>query len=54
MAHTTWPLVQRKFGETTRRDFWWVQPLVVFLALSVFIVYATWAAFQGNHYEYGP
>src|SRR4029079_7791906 len=50
----TWPLVQRSFGETTRRDFWWVQPLAVFLALSTFIVYATWAAFQGTHYEFGP
>ena len=46
--------VQRKFGETSRRDFWWIQPLAVFLALSTFIVYATWAAFQGNHYEFGP
>ena len=33
---------------------WWVQPLVVFLALSAFIVYATWAAFQGDHYAFGP
>jgi hypothetical protein len=48
------PLIQRKFGETSRRDFWWAQPLAVFLALSAFIVYSTWAAFQGNHYEFGP
>jgi hypothetical protein len=54
MAQASWPLVERKFGETTRRDFWWVQPLAVFLALSTFIVYATWAAFQGEHYEFGP
>jgi hypothetical protein len=54
MAHASWPLVQRRFGETTRRDFWWIQPAAVFLALSAFIVYATWAAFQGNHYESGP
>jgi hypothetical protein len=54
MAQAAWPLVQRTFGETTRRDAWWVQPLVVFLALSAFIVYATWAAFQGEHFEYGP
>ena len=25
-----------------------------FSSLSAFIVYATWAAFQGNHYEFGP
>jgi len=51
-----WPLVetQRRFGQTARREFWWLQPLSVFLGLSAFIVYATWAAFQGDHFEYGP
>ena len=48
------PLTRRGFGETRRRDAWWVQPLVVFLVLSGFIVYATWAAFQNAHYEFGP
>src|SRR5487761_1068636 len=42
------------WGQTMRRDLWWVQPLVVFLALSIFIVYATWAAFQGDFYRFGP
>jgi hypothetical protein len=37
-----------------RRDAWWVQPLLTFLVLGAFVVYATWAAFQGEHYEYGP
>ena len=37
---------QRRFGETTRPDAWWVQPLVVFLGFSAFIVYSTWAAFH--------
>src|SRR5262249_34384423 len=46
--------VVRGFGETSRRDWWWLQPLFVFLALSAFVVYATWAAFQGEHYAYGP
>ena len=46
--------VVRGFGETSRRDWWWLQPLFVFLALSAFVVYATWAAFQGDHYSYGP
>jgi hypothetical protein len=46
--------VVRHFGETTRRDRWWIQPLVVFLGLSGFIIYATWAAFQGDFYTYGP
>ena len=46
--------VVRRFPETGRRDLWWVQPLAVFLGLSTFIVYATWAAFQGEHYTFGP
>ena len=25
-----------------------------FSGVSAFIVYSTWAAFQGNHYEFGP
>ncbi len=54
MAQTVWPLVQRRFGDTSRRDAWWIQPVLVFLGLSTFIVYATWAAFQGTHFEYGP
>ena len=56
MAQASWPVydVQRRFGETVRRDYWWFQPATVFLALSAFIVYATWAAFQGDHYEFGP
>jgi hypothetical protein len=55
-AVSTAPLVivRRRFGETSRRDTWWIQPLVVFLGLSAFLVYATWAAFQGEHYTFGP
>jgi hypothetical protein len=44
---------RRGWGETMRRDAWWIQPAVVFLILSSFLVYATWAAFQNAHYEYG-
>ena len=47
MAYADTLLPQRRFGETTRPDAWWVQPLVVFLGFSAFIVYSTWAAFQG-------
>ena len=46
--------VHRGFGTTSRRDNWWAAPLSVFLGLSAFIVYATWAAFQGEHYHFGP
>ena len=44
---------RRGWGETMRRDAWWIQPAVVFVILSSFLAYATWAAFQNAHYEYG-
>jgi hypothetical protein len=45
---------RRGFGETMRRDAWWVAPLVTFLVLTGFVVYSTWAAFQNAHYTFGP
>src|SRR5207248_6437772 len=44
---------KNSFGETMRADVWWTQPLLVFIGLSIFIVYSTWAAFQGTHYFFG-
>jgi hypothetical protein len=44
----------RGFGRTERRDHWWRTPLAVFTVFTSFIVYATWAAFQNEHYEFGP
>jgi hypothetical protein len=44
---------KRSFGQTMRRDAWWVYPLLTFLALAAFVVYSTWAAFQNAHYHYG-
>jgi hypothetical protein len=41
-------------GWTQRQDQWWVKPLLVFAGLSGFIVYSTWAAFQGTNYHFGP
>ena len=54
MNHPELTLTKRRFGETSRRDMWWIQPLVVFLGLSTFIIYSTWAAFQNAHYHHGP
>ena len=47
-------LVQVGFARTSRRDRWWLQPLAVGLGLSTFVIYSTWAAFQGTHYTFGP
>ncbi len=54
MSQIDVPLSPSGFGRTRRADNWWVQPLFVFLGLSSFIVYATWAALQGDHYRFGP
>jgi hypothetical protein len=54
MSSATINLKRRSFGQTMRRGAWWVYPAFVFLALSAFVVYSTWAAFQGEHYRFGP
>ncbi len=54
MADARLSMVSGQFGQTLRRDSWWVQPVVVFLGLSAFVVYSTWAAFQGEHYYAAP
>src|SRR5688572_33398193 len=46
--------VNGRFGNTSRRDTWWLPPLLVFLGFGAFLVYANWAAFQNAHYTYGP
>jgi len=48
------PLRNGGFGRTMRKDSWWVEPLLVFLGFSAFIVYSTWAALQNAHYTFGP
>jgi hypothetical protein len=45
---------QRGFGETMRRDAWWLPNVFIVLVLGGFLVYATWAAFQNAFYTYGP
>ena len=54
MASNLVQITRRGFGETMRKDGWWIQSLVVFLGFSAFIVYSTWAAFKGAHYTFGP
>jgi hypothetical protein len=54
-AHPSLPTLQtRAFAETARADAWWLQPLAVFVGLGAFVAYSTWAAFQGEHYRFGP
>jgi len=39
---------------TLRKDRWWLAPLATFLGLMVFVVYATFRAFQGAYYYFEP
>ena len=48
------PLKRLSFGETYRRDTWWLKPLFYFVVLSAFVGYATYRAFAGGHYAAGP
>ena len=42
-----------RFGQTQRRDPWWLEILPV-AVLGGFGVYATWRAFEGTNYQWGP
>ncbi len=44
------PLKVAKFGENYRKDPWWASPVTVCIGLLIFVVYATWAAWQGSYY----
>jgi hypothetical protein len=52
-SHETY-LPLRRFGQTARRDSWWVPSVATFVGFSAFIAYATWAALQNANYEFGP
>jgi len=54
MAEINLATVRHRFGYTNRKDVWWARPLIIFTALSAFVIYVTWAAFQGVHYTSGP
>src|SRR5215831_12868723 len=51
------PAVQGKFtqlGQTERRDAWVAEILPVILLMGGFSVYATFRAFEGTYYQWGP
>ncbi len=55
MSETT-PTLQapRSMFGTERKDNWWIGPLAVGIGLLIFGIYSTWAAWQGDHYQWGP
>ncbi len=56
MSHPELTLTDHRPFQTQRKDTWWVQPLVVFLGLGTFIIYATFRVFEGTHFlpEHAP
>ncbi len=42
------------FGETQRRDAWWVEILPIIVLMGGFGVYATLRAFEGTNFSWGP
>ncbi|HZT78763.1 MAG TPA: hypothetical protein VFA26_00955 [Gemmataceae bacterium] len=51
MAQVSLPVREEHWGQTSRRDLWWLGPLLVALGLTAFLVYGTWAAWQGGNFE---
>lgn len=51
MSRTNVSLPQtRSLGQTSRTDLWWLFPTITVIYFLAFVVYSTWAAFQGVHY----
>ena len=53
MASVDVPLKRLRFGQTARKDTWWLMPLVTFVVFTSFVVYTTWALLQGENYYFG-
>jgi len=47
------PVQRLRFGQTQRKDAWWLMPLITFVVFTSFIVYVTWALLQGKNYWHG-
>lgn len=54
MATSVRDITEQRLGQTLRRDAWWIEPVLTAAVLGGFGVYATWAAWVGAHYEWGP
>src|SRR5438309_674331 len=53
MANST-EAIEHGLGVTQRKDAWWLQPFAVDAGLGSFLIYSTWAALQGNNYQWWP
>ena len=42
-------VVPRGFGETSRRDSWWLTPVAIFIGLSLFVVPSVYVLLAKDH-----
>jgi hypothetical protein len=54
MAGSPTLLPESRLGSTLRRDPWWIEILPVIIVMGGFSIYATWRAFEGTYYSWGP
>ena len=38
-------------GSTARKDIWWLEPALIAVGFTLFIIYGTWRVFENNLYE---
>jgi hypothetical protein len=39
---------------TSRRDAWWIKPMITVIVLGGFGLYGLWRAFENQYFEFGP
>jgi len=54
LAESSSSAVPGGLGRTLRRDAWWLENLPVIIVMGGFSVYATFRAFEGKFYDWGP
>ena len=52
MSNISIDLKKSNYLTTLRTDNWWSYPAAVVFGFTAFVVYSTWAAFQGQYYFY--
>jgi len=54
MAESRTTMQRGGLGATMRRDAWWLELVPIIILLVLFSIYATYRAFEGTDYEWGP
>jgi hypothetical protein len=54
MPHVDVPLQRLRFAQTSRKDLWWLQPLLTIIGLVIGFGYLTWGIVQPDNYWAPP